>query len=198
MKKSNMNTFFKKMNKVEPKEIELQSEGLAGMKIQVTPILDFVSANSFVEEIVSTVIDMEEMVYQPELFDFIERVATLEYYAGFDIGSCTPENMYLLVYGTGLYEEIVNHIDHTQFYGLIGSANQKIEYIRNIQTSALSIKAEQILSAMSEMINTGNDAIKAIDTKEFKDAVMSLTSTAAAPAKQTRKRKKVADAEVKE
>lgn len=197
MKKSNINTFIKKMNKAEPVEVEIPEGCFAGMKIHIQGNLGIVDANSFVEEIVGSVVSMEDMTYQPEFLDFIVRLATLEYYAGFERGECPAEKLYDFVYRTDIYDLVHGHIDHVQYYALVNGARDKIEYIRNLQASAMSLKADELLDAMSNMISTGNEAVKAIDTKEFKDAVAAFVQPTATPSKPAKRRTKAASAEVK-
>lgn len=197
MKKSNINTFIKKMNKAEPVEVEIAEGCFAGMKIHIQRNLGIVDASSFVEEVVSSVVSMDDMTYQPEFFDFVVRLATLEYYAGFERGECHAEKLYDFVYRTNIYDLVHEHIDHVQYYDLVNGVRDKIEYIRNLQSSAMSLKADELLSTMSDMVSTGNDAIKAIDTQEFKDAVAAFAQPTETPVKTTKKRAKAVIAEAK-
>ena len=103
--------------------------------------------------------------------------------------------MYSLVYNTQLLDQIIPLIDNKQFRELRDGARERIKFLRDIQTSALSIRAEELLAALEEMISTGNDAVKAIGTDEFKDAVNMFAQAKAAPVKKPRKRKST---EVKE
>ena len=195
MKKSNMNAFIKKIPKVEAKEIELKDNAFSGMKIQVKPTLNIDEANRFVNQIVDSIVGMEDMTYTPEYFDFVVNIAILENYAGFEMGDCPADQMYSLVYNTQLLDQIIPLIDNKQFRELRDGARERIKFLRDIQTSALSIRAEELLAALEEMISTGNDAVKAIGTDEFKDAVNMFAQAKAAPVKKPRKRKST---EVKE
>ena len=195
MKKSNMNAFIKKIPKVEAKEIELKDNAFSGMKIQVKPTLNIDEANRFVSQIVDSIVGMEDMTYTPEYFDFVVNIAILENYAGFEMGDCPADQMYSLVYNTQLLDQIIPLIDNKQFRELRDGARERIKFLRDIQTSALSIRAEELLAALEEMISTGNDAVKAIGTDEFKDAVNMFAQAKAAPVKKPRKRKST---EVKE
>ena len=195
MKKSNMNAFIKKIPKVEVKEIELKDNAFSGMKIQVKPTLNIDEANRFVSQIVDSIVGMEDMTYTPEYFDFVVNIAILENYAGFEMGDCPADQMYSLVYNTQLLDQIIPLIDNKQFRELRDGARERIKFLRDIQTSALSIRAEELLAALEEMISTGNDAVKAIGTDEFKDAVNMFAQAKAAPVKKPRKRKST---EVKE
>lgn len=175
MKKITMKALANKAPEFNTTVVELEGEQFAGVSLKVKNKLNFDEATRFVNTIVNTIIDAENMTYMPEFQDFVTKLVALEMYAGLPQDDCPIEKSYALIYGTDIFEQVFKHIATSQWSELTDGIDSRIHYIRDMQTSAAALKGEEVLGVLQAMVETGNEAIKGVNTKEFADAVRQLS-----------------------
>lgn len=115
-----------------------------GMKFQVKKYLSVDEAIYFATEVIDgSFIDGE---YNPLLKEISIRLAIVGYYTNIQL----PESDYYdILYADGFMDAICKHIDDEQFYELIFSIDDKIEYMVQTEIGAL----ERKLKPISDMLN---------------------------------------------
>lgn len=155
-KKMTFNMIAAAMTKNEP--MKLEPFGLPGIELQVKHILSMKEAMAFVKDIVLSCIDMDEMEYTPEAFDFAVRVGILNKYAGIDMPK-SLDKAYEVVYDTDLLLEIEGMIDTDQKNSLVAAAEARIAYMRDMQVALAGDKMQKLFNRMDEMMNEGTEIL---------------------------------------
>lgn len=155
-KKTTFNMIAAAMTMTEPTKVE--PFGLPGIELQVKHVLSMKEAMAFVKDIVLSCIDMDEMEYTPEAFDFAVRVGILNKYAGIDMPK-SLDKAYDIVYGTDLLAEVEAVIDTAQKDCLVEAAMDRIAYMRDMQVALAGDKMQKLFNRMDEMMSEGTEIL---------------------------------------
>ena len=171
MKKLDLRTLSKNAPVSPIHEIALEGEGFGGVVIKVKEHLNMNEAAAFVRSIVDSVIDMDTMTYTPEFYYFTIDIMILEFYAGIPHDNCPLGKAFDLLTNTNLIEQVKAGIDETQLEWLIQGAEDKIRFLRNLLQSTAALKTEELLTAVQDMVHTGEQTMATFNTQEFQETL---------------------------
>lgn len=172
-KKITFNMIASKLDTQE--QVEVRVDGVDELSVMVSPTISLRESLIFVADIVESCISDEEG-YMPELFDFAMRIATLTHYANLP----TPKDSakaYRVVYETGIYDDVMDHVNADQYAALVCAAQEKIDAALQMQISAASAKVEELVSKMDEVLTGGMEAaakLSSIDIDKQVDHLLKM------------------------
>ena len=174
-----------------------------GREIMVRRTIGMSEMLEFVDAVAGACVD-ESGDYYPQFRDCMFRLYTIMYYTNIAPAGDLQEQ-YAFVYGTPLFDTIVNTVDSDQLNDIKSAINAKINYSVNANIRKFNAGMEQLLSFAQALNNSFGDiskdelsgAIKALSTVEkvdeqkLVDAIMASKKTSKKPLK--RQTKKPAD-----
>lgn len=152
-----------------------------GLSLKVKRTLSLTDAVSFVSNIVDMCIDKAELDYMAFAFDIANREGVLKLYAGITLSN-NLEADYDVLYSTGIYEKVLEHIDRKQYDILLDAANSQVKYYRDLFSSAATTKINEVADRFE---TTMNESMKSLsEDSELRKMVEEYISTKAAKAKE--------------
>lgn len=145
----------------EKKELEFKD-----CTIKYKYFLSIKERNEFINEIISWCVF--DGIYNPLFFDIGLRCATLQYYTNITIPKGEKEAMNLLV-GSGLYEEIIKHINTADYSALVEGAKEILvrDYTRK--------PFDNIIEYFEDILGKYNAELESIDLDKFKEMLEIVT-----------------------
>lgn len=120
----------------------------------------------FVENVVSSCVDMDNASYTPEIKDFAIRSEILSTYANFNLPS-NVEKQYELVYRTNVLDQVMEHIDKRQLDEIKTAINERITHEVNMIETALSAKTNDMMAHIETMIDQFETVFDGINNNDF-------------------------------
>ena len=141
-------------------EIDVQKQvSLATMK----KIIGIVSGSCF----------SEDGGYMPENVDIAFRIAVIDAYTNITLPSNT-EKVYLLLYGTDLYDTIIDNVNHLQIDEMEYSIDKVISFIVRSNIDNAAKKVDEMYRAIEEFGNNLSNVFDGLDTDELRSIVKSI------------------------
>ncbi len=177
MERISVNTLEAIFKASPPAERRLEFEVEDGEKItvDVRTLLPLPDTAAFVNEVVNECFD-EDGNYYPEYRDYMIRRQVLAYYGGFTMPK-DHKKAYQFVYGTPVYDRIIEVIDSKQFYALIDAVMDKIQHRREILLSGERQVLMKAVSKMDEVSASIASLTEGVDMEAFMAAVGGLGDT---------------------
>lgn len=157
-----VNKFEEALNKNNTVTVRLY--GTEDIDMIITTTISFTKMVQFVEDVVSACVDVETGSYVPEAYDFAIRIGVLTYYANFTMPQ-SIEKQYLLVYNTGAFEQIQEHINQRQFADIVKTIDKKIKFLLDLASSAAVSKLNEVIAKIADITNTGAELMSGLDTQ---------------------------------
>lgn len=120
----------------------------------------------FVENVVSSCVDVDAASYTPEIKDFAIRSEILSTYANFNLPS-NVEKQYELVYRTNALDQVMEHIDKRQLDEIKTAINERIAHEVNMIETALSAKTNDMMAHIETMIDQFETVFDGINNNDF-------------------------------
>lgn len=130
--------------------------------IPVKERLELGDALGFIQMIVDMCADIDEGRYSIESYDFAVMLATLVYYAGFDMPKDAVKAYSVLV-GTDIYDRVCEMINADQHVDLIGAAMKKIDFAREMIVSEHASRVNELISKMDETLVQGKEIVDMVN-----------------------------------
>lgn len=121
-----------------------------GLEITIKRTLSFSDMMKFVDSVAKSCFVQGSGDYAPEIFDFALRSNVLDTYANFTMPR-DLEKQYAMVYCSGAYEFVLEHINQEQFRIILHAASDKVEKQVQANIEALNRRLEEALSAFEDM-----------------------------------------------
>lgn len=125
--------------------ITVPLNGAEDINMRIKINLSLVEMLQFVEDVVSSCIDKDTGSYSPEIKDFSIRAGILTEYANFRLPQ-NIEKQYELVYNTDAVAQVMQYINRDQYVEICKAIDSRIEYERNIITSIVSLKVNELVA----------------------------------------------------
>jgi len=134
------------------KEIRMEkyADTWHGVEVTITPYLSLRNMVSFVDAVVDSCFQGEDKEYYPEVRDFAVRVAALDEYTNITIPS-DNEHKCDMVYGTDIFEWVLDRINISQFNEMMRAIDIKIEHIMRVRYDNIRKDLETSVSRIEQM-----------------------------------------------
>lgn len=139
-------------------------------EISVKHKLGFMDAMRFVRDLAGSCSDIDSGDYTPDGFDFAVKANALIYYAGFAAPSDVSK-AYEVVYGTDLFDKVMEIIDRRQFDTLVKAAKDRLEYTKDFIIASQASKINDLINKMDEVIREGNSVMTQLNSDEFRTKI---------------------------
>lgn len=129
-------------------------ENTTNIKIQIKKTISLTEMIEFVKEVVESCIDIENAEFIPEAYDFAIREAVLTKYANFELNGSLDKRYYLL-YNTGAFNQVMNHVNNEQFQTIIAAIDRKIRFMLDVMSSTAISKINEVINKFNEIAESG-------------------------------------------
>lgn len=158
----------------EDNVVEEILSGTDDVKIQIKKIIALPEMISFVQEVVESCIDNETGEYLPEAYDFAIRVGVLTRYANFAMPA-NMEKQYMLVYGTEAFDQVLLHINNTQFNDIVRAIDKKIKFMLEVISSSAVTKINDVINKLGEIASAGEKAFEGVDADNMAKVIQGVS-----------------------
>lgn len=135
-------------------EHEIVIDGTDDVKMIVRDFLPLTDVLVFVREVADSVVDMEEGVYRPEMYDYMMRYCLMTIHANLTLPK-DPEKAYDLMYNTPVIEQIKQIVGSTAQYKNIESMiENKIVHNLEIIERSVEKQVREYLNMMEQFTNS--------------------------------------------
>lgn len=135
-------------------EHEVVIDGTDDVKMIVRDFLPLTDVLVFVREVAESVVDMEEGVYRPEMYDYMMRYCLMTIHANLTLPK-DPEKAYDLMYNTPVIEQIKQIVGSTAQYKNIESMiENKIVHNLEIIERSVEKQVREYLNMMEQFTNS--------------------------------------------
>lgn len=135
-------------------EHEIVIDGTDDVKMIVRDFLPLTDVLVFVREVAESVVDMEEGVYRPEMYDYMMRYCLMTIHANLTLPK-DPEKAYDLMYNTPVIEQIKQIVGNTAQYKNIESMIEN-KIVHNLEIIERSVEKQmrEYLNMMDQFTNS--------------------------------------------
>lgn len=135
-------------------EHEVVIDGTDDVKMIVRDFLPLTDVLVFVREVAESVVDVEEGVYRPEMYDYMMRYCLMTIHANLTLPK-DPEKAYDLMYNTPVIEQIKQIVGSTAQYKNIESMiENKIVHNLEIIERSVEKQVREYLNMMEQFTNS--------------------------------------------
>lgn len=130
--------------------ITVPFDGAEAVEITIKRTLPLQEVMEFVDSVVSGCIDIDTGYHAPETMWFLIRSEVLEKYANFELPDDISER-YDLLYGTTAFEQVLKHINETQYDEIVEAIYSEITYQEGMAQSLMSSHLKEVVDRMENM-----------------------------------------------
>lgn len=135
-------------------EHEVVIDGTDDVKMIVRDFLPLTDVLVFVREVAESVVDMEEGVYRPEMYDYMMRYCLMTIHANLTLPK-DPEKAYDLMYNTPVIEQIMQIVGSTvQYKNIESMIENKIVHNLEIIERSVEKQVREYLNMMEQFTNS--------------------------------------------
>lgn len=116
--------------------------------------------------------------YHPELFDFLVRANTIAYYTNLELPEDT-EKVYRLAILSGLYEDIIDEVEHRQYDTMIEGARLKAEHMAQQNIQAVNAELSRVTGALSTLAEQASSFAKDVNPETISSLISALDKNTA-------------------
>lgn len=181
-KKITWKNFIVNMPQGATATINIDPEVFGADSLEIKRTLDMNEMTEFVSNVVAMCIDNDTAEYVPESYDFAIRLNVLSMYAGIPLPSGKDgavqhmlKKAYFVLYETDLCDEIVAHINRSQFRVLLDSISERIRFERDMMVSSVAQKVNELVNKMDEVMNESQNVLGQIDSENFGKALENMS-----------------------
>lgn len=141
-----------------------------GITIKIQPTLSLADALGFVRSVVDSCFATDTQEYQPEMKDFMGRVATMQLCTDYKLPESVEEK-YDFVYRSGLYERVFSSLNLEQFNVLWEAINSKIANRAQGNIQALTKQMNEVTAQVAEIGTSLTELFDGLDNESLKGIV---------------------------
>ncbi len=159
---------------VDDCKMELVPIELGELKFDIKPRLKLVEVMEFVSGVVSSCLSEENSDYIPEAKDFSIRVNAFEYYTNLSL----PENIdkkYDFVYGSDIFDIILENIDMSQFNEIMKSIDEHIRYTVGMRISDVHKEVNEMYTVLENLQAQFENVFQGINPDELAGFISSIS-----------------------
>lgn len=127
----------------------------------------------FVEDVVSSCVDVESGKYFPEIMWFSIYSSLLTTYANFTLPS-DVEKQYDLIYNTDAVELVMGHINRNQYEEIVSAIQSRIDHERRIMENALVEKMNELVDRTTAYMQQSEALFGSVDSKDMSSLIKNL------------------------
>lgn len=157
------------------RRLEFDLEGGEKISVDVKTVLSLPDMTAFVNEVVDECFD-EDGEYYPEYRAYMIRRQVLAYYGGFTMPK-DHKKAYQWIYGTPVYDRMMEVIDSTQFDELLFAITDKIQHHQEVLLSGERQALMKAAAKMDEVSESVRSLTEGVDMEAFMTAVSGLGDT---------------------
>lgn len=171
------------LDKIAKEITEKQTvENWNGIDITVKNRISFADVVAFVENVAANCF-IENGDYMPEALKFATDSNIIKYYTNINLPN-NLEHRYELVNLPGLMETIIGCISVEQYDEIIDAVDRKIEYMCNMNVSAVLNQIKSVVDAFEELQKVSGEMFSGITPEDMNKVVNALSNTDSATMEQ--------------
>ena len=174
-KKSNRISINKLESIVQNNTVTVPMDGNPDIEIIIRRILPLQEVLQFVEDVVSSCIDVETGQYIPEIQAFTVRASVLTRYANFTRPK-DPEKQYDLIYNTDAFQQVMGHIDRVQYDEILYAINERIRHGVAMAENALAAQMAELTAKLNSFINNSEELFGSVKGDDMATLVKNLAN----------------------
>ncbi len=174
-KKSNRISINKLESIVQNNTVTVPMDGNPDIEIIIRRILPLQEVLQFVEDVVSSCIDVETGQYIPEIQAFTVRASVLTRYANFTLPK-DPEKQYDLIYNTDAFQQVMGHIDRVQYDEILYAINERIRHGVAMAENALAAQMAELTAKLNSFINNSEELFGSVKGDDMATLVKNLAN----------------------
>lgn len=155
--------------------VEVALKGTEDVYIKIKRTLSLMEMLQFIENVVSSCVDVDAGTYTPEVLDFAVKEEILTKYANFRLPN-NVEKRYELIYNTDAVEQVKNYIDEEQLNEIRSAIQSRIDYSLSIITSALTAKVNEMTNQLNEFVEAAKKAFTGVNSNDISTLANSLSN----------------------
>lgn len=148
------------------------TETLGGYEFEITEFVPFEVAKVIVSRVAESCFS-EKGEYLPEMKDFALRLFTILGYtninlpAAYELNTESINDIYKIIYLSGLYELILENINWPQFDEIKRSIDERITYLIRVNLNDLKSEIDKAVSGISEISDSLEDVFNNISIEDI-------------------------------
>lgn len=154
--------------------VVIPMRGNDDVNITIRRTLPLKDMMQFVENVVSSCIDVETASYTPEVKEFAMHSEILTTYANFNLPS-NIEKQYELIYRTNVLEQVMEHIDRNQFYEIEAAIDARIDHEVRVLETSVATKANEMMIRLSDAIEQVNAVFGDISSDDLSQVIQNFS-----------------------
>lgn len=151
--------------------------GDSTFSVDVKKAIDMESMVHLVNDAASSIVNIDDGTYTPELSTFLTKLLILHYYAGFPIPDKDIGKAYDVICMTDLFDQVSKHISHHQLGWIFEYVDDHVSYLRDFIVSTSSMRTTALLNGIDGIVEQLNSIGEEIDVKGLSEALISLTDS---------------------
>lgn len=154
--------------------VNIPLDGYPDVNITISRTLSLQEVLQFVEDVVSSCVDMETGRYTPEIYAFSLRASVLTRYANFTLPK-DLDKQYNLIYNTTVFQQILDHIDLGQYNEIVNAINERIRHEVVMMESTLAGQMAELTEKINTFIDGSEKLFGSIDTEDMSTLMKNLS-----------------------
>lgn len=147
---------------------------LGELEFVVKPKLKLKEVMEFVRSVSNSCLSEESSDYIPEARDFSIRVNAFEYYTNLSLPSDINKK-YDFVYGSDIFDIILENIDMSQFNQIMKSIDERIRYAVGMRISDVHREVNEMYAVLENLQAQFEDMFKGINPDELSGFINSVS-----------------------
>lgn len=156
-------------------KIEKQMVEYGDLQIQVTPTLPIKKVVQFVDDVVSTCVDIETGTYLPEALNFAFDCAMLNHYAGFDKPT-DAEKAYRVIRETDICEVVREVVSHAQLHEIKSAIHERIKFMLDMMSSSSATNVAKLLDRMDTVMSDSQNVVETLQSVDLQKSLAEVTA----------------------
>lgn len=172
IKKISINDFKKAIrdNYASDKTVEWN-----GLQVVIKKKLNLTEMLVFVENVAASCFSEDKTTYNPELKDCAVRAAVIELYTNISL----PFNVhkkYDLLYGSDIFQVVIENIDTAQFNDMMNAIDEKIENTVNTNLSLITKQVNDLYASLENIQQQLTSTFADIGADDVKNIVAAISN----------------------
>lgn len=174
-KKTNHISINKLESTMQNNIVIIPMDGFPEIEITIRRILPLQDVLQFVEDVVSSCVDVETGQYIPEIRKFAVRASVLTRYANFTLPK-DPEKQYDIIYNTNAFSQVLSHIDAEQYNEILYAIDERIRHNVTMIESAMVNQMSELTAKINSFISNSETMFGNIEGEDMSALMKNLAN----------------------
>lgn len=143
-----------------------------GLSIEIQKNIGLEEMFAFVDDVASACFDSTG-AYSPKRKKFMIRAAVVELYTNLSLPS-SVKKQYDLLYGTDLFDTIVQNIDQSQLADIVDAINEGIKLVTDTGVATVTKKMDEIVNGFEKVGKDISDMFEGVDGSDINNVVRAV------------------------